>query len=282
MTATLIPSKRIQLFRKEIIKVLPKFPNNKTTKTFLEGQSLGSLLVAFINWQIRLVPPGPRNVTVRPTASNDAQWKARKSDIDDLLDKVRRGDDITPHLSLGALHNGYTPDGGPSRWADKDFLLNVMGFHHFHLGTTLERKGFIARSNEVLFAHVTRTKFEVLGLFDHSAFDNSSPNMTPERQRLWALHEQILSENTPPGSFILVNAISTSGHTTQTVRIAQHYAKLIAKVDPQLDDPTYRNALYGNHPIAKTPKLRWAFKHLDLCLADDANQIFFLMARGPA
>jgi len=158
----------------------------------------------------------------------------------------------------------------------------VLGFHHFHLGTTLEKKGFITRSNEVLFAHVTRAKFDVLGLFDHSVFDDSSPNMTPARQRLWALHEQILLGDTSPGSFILVNAISTSGHTVHTVRTAQHFAKLIANVDPKLDDSTYLKTLYGNHPMTKTPKLQWAFKYLDLCLADDANQIYFLLARGPA
>ncbi len=48
------------------------------------------------------------------------------------------GGDLTPHLSLQPHTRGFTPAAsaqGPNvnRWADKDMLLNVMGYHHLHL-----------------------------------------------------------------------------------------------------------------------------------------------------
>ncbi len=283
-------SKRIRKFRHGIIQAVPRFPNNNDSKEVLEQQSLGTLLIIYMNWRMRFVSPGVRSVTTRRSATSDTRWRALKPNIDAFLDKVRRGADLTPHLSLAAWQDGYTPAAhGPrksaDRWADKDFLLNVMGFHHFHLGMALEKKGFVTRTDEVLFAHVTRSTFDVLGLFDHSVFDDKDPAvMSAERTRLWGLHEQVLFEGVEPGSFVLANPISMSGHPSQIVMLAQHYAKLIKRIDPNLDDRSYvETMLYGGRlAVPAKPKLRWAFKHLDLYIADDASTTCFIMQRGPA
>ena len=63
-------------------------------------------------------------------------------------------------------------DGDPKKtntvtWEDKDFLLNVMGLHHFHLGLRQEKSGLMGRTVEVVFAHVSRDTVDILGLFDH-------------------------------------------------------------------------------------------------------------------
>ncbi|MCP6571029.1 hypothetical protein NL494_28055, partial [Klebsiella pneumoniae] len=50
--------------------------------------------------------------------------------------------------------------------------------------------GHMARTNEVLFASVTRDEFEILGLFDHAAFEHEDDgSMTPEREKLWAAYQ---------------------------------------------------------------------------------------------
>lgn len=169
-------SKRIRKLLDDIIKTVPRFPNDKSSKPDLEQRSRAALLTVYFNWRIRFVSRGVRAVTTRKSATSDRRWRLLKPDIYVFLDKVRQGDDLTPHLSLKAWQEGYAPAAHApemvaDRWADKDFLLNVMGFHHFHLGTTLENKGFVTRTDVVLFAHVTRTTFDVLGLFDHSVFD---------------------------------------------------------------------------------------------------------------
>ncbi len=193
----MIESKRIRRLRMDIIQELPRFnPNNKASKAELERLSPSGLFIHYINWRMRLVAVRPRVVEVTPSASGDARWIGMASDINILLEKVRLGGDLKPHLSLAAWTQGYTPAAsapGPNvdRWADKDFLLNVMGFHHFHLGRELEDRGFVTRTNDVLFAHVSRRRFEVIGIFDHSAFYSNDPDAMPaERQRLWELYEQ--------------------------------------------------------------------------------------------
>jgi hypothetical protein len=68
------------------------------------------------------------------------------------------------------------------RWADKDMLLNVMGYHHFHFDAAPHNR---VRSDDVLFAHVTRETFTVIGIFDHAVFEvDPAKPMMAERNRL--------------------------------------------------------------------------------------------------
>lgn len=157
-----------------------------------------------------------------------------------------------------------------------------MGFHHFHLGTTLEKKGFIERSDDVLFAYVTRTTFDVLGIFDHSVFENQDPSAMPaERGRLWQLYDDLLAEQAPSGSFVIANSISLSGHQTGMVLLAQRHARWIKELDPKLDDREFLAKTFYTDRMPKKPKLEWAFQHLDLLLADEPNNAYFLIQRAP-
>jgi hypothetical protein len=52
-----------------------------------------------------------------------------------------------------------------TRWSDKDFLLNVMGYHHFHLGTAVQRRGYVDRTDDLIFAEVRRDTFTVIAIF---------------------------------------------------------------------------------------------------------------------
>ena len=207
-----------------------------------------------------------------------------------LLEKVERGEDLTPHLSLAVWTEGYTPAAlsqGPNvdRWADKDFLLNVMGYHHFHLNTTLEPRGFITRSKDVLFAAVSRDLFEVIGIFDHSVFDSDDPNaMSDERRRLWELHEERITRGLPPDSVIVSGPIATSGHSLQVVMMAQDYGRILKDWDRRLDEPEFvRSTLFGavGVPMPKKPKLSWQFAHFDLGIYDASTGTFFVLRRGP-
>lgn len=171
-------SKRVRRLRDGIIKIVPRFPNDKASKEKLEQMSVGNLLMVFLSWQMRFVRQGKRAIAIRESASKDPRWKSLKPQIGQFLEKVESGDNLSPHLSLGAWREGYTPAVQQigtvgDKWADKDFLLNVMGFHHFHLGTKPEKQGFIERTDDVLFAFVTRTTFDVLGIFDHSVFERT-------------------------------------------------------------------------------------------------------------
>jgi hypothetical protein len=204
-------------------------------------------------------------VSIEPAAQNDPRWSANAAAVTDFLDKVRRGDDLIPHLSIEPHTRGYAPAARApgatpkDRWSDKDFLLNVMGYHHFHLGTALEKRGHAKRTNDphhLIFAEVTRDTFKVIAIFDHDVFDQNSA----ERMRLWAAHEDIIFRSMPPGSFVLMGNTMTSGHSMRDVRYAQHCARIIKQYEPRLDDPEFVKSLY--QPRSEAPsksKLEWGF-----------------------
>lgn len=283
-------SKRIRKFRLSIAKDIPKFPNNKEALESLQAKSLTSLLVHYTNWAIRYVAIRPRRVYIESTASSDPRWKTLKNEIASFLTKVKNGENLTPHLSLKPHTKGYTPaaskkEPNVDRWADKDYLINVMGYHHFHIGLSLEKKGFATRTDELLFAKVSRKQLELIGIFDHSVFDNpaATGKMSDERDRLWKIFDEHITKGFPPGSVIVPPIIMTSGHARDLVSLAQDYAYIIRKIDPLLDDKLYLQDMYKHAGIQlpKKPKLSWQLNFLDLGLVEADSNVFLVFKYGP-
>jgi hypothetical protein len=278
---------RIKAFRLALCKGIPKFPNNKASLQALQEKSLGSLLIDYFNWAIRYIPPRPRTVAVEPTVARDPQWTQLGAEIGVILRAAETGADLTPYLSLQPHTRGYTPAAagtGPStdRWADKDMLIIGMGYHHLHLDAAPTAE---MRSNEVLFAYVTRDTFTVIGIFDHSVFvpTQAGAKMTDERARLWAAFDQHRMRDMPPGSVVMNPPISTSGHSVFLTFRAMKYARLICDTDPQLNDPTFVQDLYQKIylPVPKKLKLGWHLQYLDLGLLDPAAKAFWNYIKGP-
>src|SRR3546814_4687705 len=108
---------------------------------------------------IRYVSIKSRKTIIEPTVTADPRWKLLEEQVKVFLNKVRAGVNLTPYLSIQPHSKGYSPETsktGPDvdRWADKDFVLNAMGFHHFHLGEKVEAAGHVERTDDVLFARV--------------------------------------------------------------------------------------------------------------------------------
>jgi hypothetical protein len=197
---------RVRSFRKSLAKQIPKFPNNKASLQALEAKSLGALLIDYTNWAIRYIAPRPRQIVVESTAANDRRWSSSVDDIRELLRKVEVVEDLTPHLSLQPHTRGFTPASsaqGPNvnRWADKDMLLNVMGYHHLHLDAA-PTQGM--RSDDMVFAQVTRDTFTVVGIFAHSVFEMTTPTttMTAERERRREIFDKRMTRGVPPGALV--------------------------------------------------------------------------------
>ncbi len=285
--------RRLKQLRRELVKAIPRVPNDRATLDALRVMSVGQLIIHFLCWRLRFVEPRPRVVEIEPAVTNDGRWSNRSGDVQAFLARVEAGEDLTPWLSLRAYTRAFSlaatqtrPD--VDRWEDKDFFLFVMGLHHFHLGQIFEKKGHAARTNEIIFAEVTRERFDVVALTDHDVFGNNSDgSLTPERERLWELFDSRRAKDMQPGAVYISGGygglgISTSGHPTYLVRLAEKYGLTIRDIDPKLDDPFYVSSLYPEGRPEKPPKLRWGFKHLDLVVCDDANQCYFTMGKGPA
>jgi len=283
--------KRIRKFRLEIAKQIPEFPNNQDTLALLEEKSLGSLLIDYANWVFRYVPPRPRTVYIEPTITADHRWSLLSVETKAFLEKVRLGADLTPYLSLKVHRQGFTPMAASvgsdvDRWADKDFLLTVMGFHHFHLNPVIEARGHAKRTDDVLFAQVTRDKFSAIGFFDHSVFKPTKEvggEMQAERKRLWKVFDERVTVGMAPGIVYTSSPIATSGHSLHHIRLAMDYARVVAEIDPKLDDPSFRSELFPSidPALARALKPSWRMNYLDLGLFDKKSNIFFILRKGP-
>ena len=274
---------RIKQFRRELVKVIPRFPNDRASLLHMQKKHLPELLIDYVNWRSRYVGQRPRTVSVEPSAQDDPRWTAHTAGIEAFLDKVRRGDDLTPHLSIEPHTKGYTPaaraPGATStdRWSDKDFVLNVMGYHHFHLGTKVQRRGHVDRTDDLIFAEVRRDTLSVIAIFGHEVFDPKST----ERIRLWAAHDQVAFRGVPPGSVVIPAMIATSGHTVHVVRYAQDCARIIRDFEPKLDDLAYVATLYPpGLAMPPKPKFGWGFRHLDLLVCESVTPTNFVMKKG--
>ncbi len=269
---------------------MPRFPNNKSTLALFKEKHLIDMLIIYLNWRVRFVAPRQRTVLIEKSAINAPRWITLSARIDAFLEKVQNGDDLTPYLSRKAISKGFfpiaeKPDSDTDHWADKDFLLNVMGLHHFHLVPCGGPHGRDAH-NDVLFAFVSREKFEVIGIFNHNVFKSSdSGSMAAERSQLWTIYEKREQRGAFPGQLFLGGmgglGITTSGHSVSLVRAAQRYYQRIRDVEQQLDDQSFINEMYLSSLIPAKPKLRWRLNFLDLGVLDESTNTFFIYEKGP-
>jgi hypothetical protein len=275
---------RVKKFRLELVKTIPRFPNNREALRHMQQKRLSDVLIDYIHWRARYVGKRPRQIEIEPAAKADRRWSAMAAAIEAFLKKVGRGDDLTPYLSLTPHTRGYslaahTPGAtNEDSWSDKDLLLTKMNYHHFHLGTHIEAAGHAARTNDLIFAEVSRDKFKVIAIFNHDVFDQGST----ERRRLSALHNEISFRGLPPGAGLMDGPVMSSGHAMHVVLYADNCTRLIESVDPELNDRTYIEKWYALSKIEPPPKLKfkWTFLHLDLAVCESTKRTAFVLQQG--
>lgn len=282
-------SKTIKNLKAKLIKELPFFPDVRETKNELESQGLNGILIAYLHWKTRVVPPRKRKIQLAPEVTSDARWKKLKPGINGLLDKARNGDNLFPHLSSKAHRYGYTPverirNGEVDPWADKDQILNTKGFYHFHLDMEIQPSGLAKRTDDVLFAFVSRDRFHAVGIFDHSVFESKdeSGEMPPERKRMWDLHRKHTEIGMSPGTVYMNNPITTSGHPLNLIRLSDYYTRTIMDNDSKLGDREFANLLYKDGGLTPPERysFEWMFDGLDLILLDKKTKIAFIIYKG--
>ena len=274
-------SKTFRSFKADLIRKIPRVPNNKESREALEAKSPTDLLIIYLCWQLRLVEPRPRSVKGQHRLWQRATYLCLRPNVQTLLRVVEAGGDLNGHLSLKAHRHGFVPDGAKdsSSWGHKDFLLNVMGLHHFHLGIQREQRGHMARTNKVLFAFTSPDTFEILGLFDHSVFEANEGTLTDERNRIWSTYESYQLRRIPRGGFYVGGyaglGITAAGTPTVVTMAAIKHIKIIKHFDPCLQSPRFLKRLWNDGEVPSKPKLRWHYRHLTLGLFDATSGAFF-------
>jgi len=272
---------RIQAFRDDIIKMLPRAPNTRASREALRAMPTNQLILAFVTWRMRLIPAKPRAVRFWSGGVTRLQAQAAKQKLQPFLKKVVAGEDLTPHLSDLVHKKGIIlPGANPAdRRKDIDMVLTRQGLHHFHIGIagSGDRKG---RSANLVFAEVLEKEFRIVAIADHRAFERGSA----EQRDFFQICHSYMAKDVPPGQGFMANPVMTSGHSVVVVLFARKCEDEVLRLDPLLDDPAFIDKLYNDQPILRdgkpvarpaNPSMVWYFEDLRFGILDRQTMVFF-------
>jgi hypothetical protein len=160
--------------RKYVLKHLPHDAGDLKIVAALNAMSPQELLVLYINWSDRLVPPAPRQVMTSLAFEKSPIRQERAEVFSKILGDIAQGRDLTPYLSR-RVRTGYElPQKSGSKKLSKlkhlDLLLNDWGIHHMHVSATLESDGFVARDGPLIFALFRPDRAYLIDVRTHDDF----------------------------------------------------------------------------------------------------------------
>lgn len=279
MTATYPP--RAEAFREEMIRLLPRAPNNRASLEAVQAMPTRSLIQAFVTWRMRLIPAKLRAVRFCPGGITPWQAQAWKGRLRPFLLKVAAGTNLAPHLSGHVMKKGIIlPGASPAdRGKDIDMVLTREGLHHFHIGaaTPANPKG---RSGSLLFAEVLEREFIIVAIAGHGVFEDGST----ERLQFFEGCHAYMAKDFPPGQAFMANPVISSGHSMLVTLFADRCEDEIGRIDPLLDDVAFIDELYQGASVLrdgkpvirpKKPALKWHFEDLQFGIFDSSTMVFF-------
>jgi hypothetical protein len=272
---------RIQAFRDEVIKILPRAPNNRASLETLRAMPTRRVILAFLTWRMRLIPAKPRLVRLWSAGVTPSQFQAARPKLRPLLEKVAAGKDLTPHLSNLVHKTGVVlPGARPrDRGRDIDMVLTRQGLHHFHVGKVGPGNP-TGRSDALVFAEVLDKEFRIVALSDHCAFQRGSA----EQLRFFQICQAYMAKDIPPGQAFMANPVMVSGHSMLVTLFANRCENEIQRLDPLLDDAAFIDKLYDDQPILRdgrsitrpeNPSMAWHFEDLQFGILDRQTTVFF-------
>lgn len=272
---------RIRAFRASIIEQLPRAPRDKTSLALLNEKPTRQLISLFVNWRIRLLPARPRVVTLWSSGVTTAQLEESWSELQPLLEKVKRGEDLTPNLSTSVENKGVVLAGAnpADKGKDLDSVLIRTGLHHFHIGVAGpgNPKG---RSDRLVFAEVLSDEFRVVAISNHGAFERGSP----DHQRFHEICRRYIERDMAPGQGYMANPVMSSGHSMVTIGFGLRCENEIERLDPLLDNAEFVRTLYNDQSIfvglaqearPKKTNFAWHFDDLKFGVLEKRTNVFF-------
>lgn len=154
-------SYEIEMNFKEDWKVFLISLLNEHGYTINPSLSPSEVSIIYFNWKRRVVDIKKRKVNISKELRCPKKYRHAFREI---ISKIERGFDITPHLSKLIKDVKY-----------KDLLLNDWGIHHLHLSkkfTEDSSKKFVDRTKEVLFVKFDQENAYFIQILDHKSFSD--------------------------------------------------------------------------------------------------------------
>ncbi|MDH6268475.1 hypothetical protein M2360_003881 [Rhizobium sp. SG_E_25_P2] len=161
-----------------ILANLPYKIGDPATARCLQTKSTEELLIMFLNWFFRQIPPRPRTVFPSKEVTNKINQDENRHEILSLISDIKTGKSLKSRLSK-AVNQGFVLTKNQrhkplstSKRPDFDLLLNDWGIHHLHLSNTVENDGFTTRTKGVMFAIFTYEEAYLIDTFDHKSWSS--------------------------------------------------------------------------------------------------------------
>ncbi len=289
-----ILSPRLEALKANLIGDIPA---EAAARDELSALPLVRLIAIYLNWVDRLIAPRKRAVSFASGFFEKIADEEKLLAIRQWAAKVEAGQDLSDYLSTYTRTHGYSSRSGSRRgikWADgrngdRDFALNTMGVHHFHLVPAKADGSRPKGSRELIYARVERHSVHAVLLGDHNSFNDGSlrkavaaahyqeglifVGLTPARDDLTIEERQQLARKgvstveTVADSVVPVGFSSSDGSAFEHVRHADRVAELIEYWEPLLDTPRGLADLRRVVPFGLSlDGLRWAFAYSDFGL----------------
>lgn len=132
--------------------------------SLVNGEDVDSILIKYLNLAIKIPP------IIKWTIEESSEVKAKnlspeiKAGFEKFKLEAESGSDLKPYLSTRINDPNYS-----------DLMFYDWGIFHFHLGCDLDHRGFINRTNELLFAisKPNEDKLFLINIYPHqNAFSN--------------------------------------------------------------------------------------------------------------
>jgi hypothetical protein len=277
----MVDSPSVRKFRAEIINAIPKVPNTKASRSYMESQPSSWLISTFVTWRQRQVPAKPRRISLWSGGITPSDFAFAKSRLRGLLQKVETGEYLTPHLSYlvdtkGVILPGTNP---AEKGKDLDAVLTPYRMHHFHVGevTPQNPRG---RSGMLVFAEVADGDFRTVAIADHHV----NVAGTAEQHTLSRICTSYCAKDVPRNSGFMLNPVMSSGHSMIVHMFGVQCQAKIEEWDPLLGDASFIDKLYGEQPILgdglpverpASPSLGWHFNDLEFGILDRKTVVLF-------
>jgi len=173
------------------IGALPYDRSDSAVVAEINSKDACELLIVYHNWMSRHIFPNPRRVYLSAAFKANTVTAQRQADLDALIAKIEKGEDLKPHLSKRVEIALEPSNKRLNRRKDLDLMLIEWEVHHLHISQQMQSDGFVARGNPLLFAVFHRAEAYLLDIMTHQDFnrDHILEIMAREWPQAGLLHE---------------------------------------------------------------------------------------------
>jgi hypothetical protein len=294
---------RVEGLRRSIATTIPCWPDTPDVRNDLTEKSIHSLMLLYITWVDRFIPPRPRKVQFSEAFWTGKAAQDHETAIKLIASKVEAGDSVVDHLSKRVHTHGYVRD-NPKRkdgtfkkqWKHRDLQLAASDIHHLHIYPEDRAKDLL------LFVKVERDILLFMGTGRHDdirsgkvieegyrhkysdgifhALDVRSVFGSAENRELIqaGVSTMLVSQH----GVHMGSAVTTSGDALHYRTHASELVRILYVSEECLRDDKFVDGLFENAQLEKPqhPEFHWHLNWGDLLLYEVYTGIYFEAFNG--